>query len=111
MTRADLSPHVAEYFTLMDGDDHSRVIEVFTVDAVVTDDGHTYRGRDEILGWLTGPASAFTTTSTWISAEQGATGAEVVILLEGDFPGGRVELHYRFTRGGDGLIKALDIAV
>jgi hypothetical protein len=76
---------------------------------VVTDDGRTYRGRDAILGWLTGPASEYTTTSTWLSAEQSDTTAVVVILIEGDFPGGRVELRYRFEHEPDGFIRALNI--
>ena len=110
MTRQELSTHVAAYFDLMDGPDPARVIDVFTADAVVTDDGHTYRGHEDILGWLTGPASEFTTTSTWLSAVQHEDGADVVIILEGDFPGGRVELNYRFTKEPDGLITSLDIA-
>jgi ketosteroid isomerase-like protein len=109
MTRPDLSPAITEYFDLMDGPDKMRVAEVFTTDAVVVDDGHTYRGREAILGWLTGPASEYTTTSTWKSAEQSDTTAVVIILLEGDFPGGRVELRYEFEQEPDGLISTMSI--
>lgn len=38
------------YFELMDGPDKTRVADVFTGDATVLDDGHTYRGRAEIAG-------------------------------------------------------------
>lgn len=109
MIREHLSGAVAHYFDLMDGVDKTRVVDVFTPNAVVVDDGHTYRGRDAILSWLTGPASEFTITSTWLSAEQFGTRAVVVIVIEGDFPGGRAELRYEFEHEQDGPITALSI--
>ncbi|GAA2019885.1 nuclear transport factor 2 family protein [Nakamurella flavida] len=111
MTASVLPPSVTAYFERADAPDPSSVADLFTADAVVLDDGHTYRGRAEILGWLTGPASAFTTTSTWLSAESTAASAVVRILLEGDFPGGRVELTYRFAVAPDGPIADLSITV
>ena len=68
---------VADYFNLMDGDDKAKVLDLFTADAVVVDNGHTYRGHNDLLGWLTGPASEFTTTSTWLSADQSGDTAVV----------------------------------
>ena len=111
MTRAELAPTVESYFDLIDGADPARVIDVFTVDAVVVDDGRTYRGREAILGWLCGPASQFTTTSTRISAVQHDSTTDVVVLLEGDFPGGRVELRHHFTQEAGGLVSGLTIGV
>lgn len=110
MTATRLSPTITAYFERMHDHGRAAVIDLFADDAVVTDDGHTYRGRTEILGWLTGPASEFTTTSTRISEAQRETGADVRILLEGDFPGGRVELRHTFAQRADGLITSLDIA-
>ncbi|GAB2597600.1 nuclear transport factor 2 family protein [Microlunatus antarcticus] len=108
--RPALAPAVTTYFALMEGPDKLRVIDVFTPDAVVVDDGRTYRGRDAVRTWLTGAASEFTTTSTRLSAEQAGTTATVVVLLEGDFPGGRVELTHTFELGPDGLVRALSIS-
>ncbi len=110
MTSDALSPHVTAYFDLMDHPDSARIDSVFAQGAVVTDDGHTYRGHEQIREWINGPASEFTTTSTRISSAQSEAGADVVVLLEGNFPGGRVELHYRFTQQSDGLITELDIS-
>ena len=110
MTSSDLSPAITKYFDLMNGPDKTRVAEVFTTDAVVSDDGQAYHGREAILGWLAGPASEHTTTSTRLSAEQSGATALVVILLEGDFPGGRVVLRHEFEQGPAGLINALTIA-
>ncbi|MGA9871655.1 MAG: nuclear transport factor 2 family protein [Rhodococcus sp. (in: high G+C Gram-positive bacteria)] len=108
MTTETLSPIVARYFTLSDGPDRAQVVDVFTDDATVLDDGHTYRGREAILAWLTGPASEFTTTSTRLSLEQTDGVTVVVTLLEGNFPGGRVELRYEFHET-DGRIGSLSI--
>jgi ketosteroid isomerase-like protein len=110
MTPTDLSPHINAYFELMDTRDTARIVEVFTPDAVVHDDGHSYQGHDAIRNWITGPASEYSTTATWISARQSSARAEAAILLEGDFPGGRVELHYTFEQAVDGLITDLTIA-
>lgn len=109
MNNSTLSPMVTRYFELMAGPDKTRVVEVFSPDATVTDDGRTYRGRDAILGWLSGPASEFTLTSTRLSAEQTGPKALVVVRLEGDFPGGRVDLSYAFNQAPDGLIDSLTI--
>ncbi|MBF4606751.1 nuclear transport factor 2 family protein [Curtobacterium sp. VKM Ac-1393] len=95
----------------MDGPAVSLVVETFTPDAVVVDDGNTYTGHAAIRAWLSGPANQFTTTSTWLFVRPADRGTEVGILIEGDFPGGRVELRYDFTHDRDGLIEALTISI
>ncbi|GAA4160556.1 hypothetical protein GCM10022286_16710 [Gryllotalpicola daejeonensis] len=110
MTNDTLAPAITTYFELGDSPDKSATIDVFTPDAVVEDDGRTYRGRDEILGWLTGAASEFSHTSTRVSAEQTGGAALVVNVIEGDFPGGRAELHYAFELAEDGRISSLRIS-
>lgn len=110
MPEAHLSAGVTAYFHLIDGPDKAKVAELFTSDATVVDDGRTYHGRQAIHAWLTGPANAFTTTSTHLSAEQNENrSATVLILLEGNFPGGRVELRHEFEQQSDGLIRTLHI--
>lgn len=110
MDTSQLSPAVTDYFELVEGTDKSKVVDLFSPRAVIVDDGHTYRGPAEILEWLTGPASEFTTTSTWLSVDQTADTAVVVIRLEGNFPGGLVDLRYVFTTDPAGRIEALTIA-
>src|ERR1700712_4586216 len=110
MTTTELSPAVAAYFELMDGPDKTRVADLFTPDATVVDDGHTYRGRYAVRGWLTGQASEFVTTSTRLSAEQRGGTTTVVVLVEGNFPGGRVELRHELEQGPGGLLRALRIS-
>jgi ketosteroid isomerase-like protein len=98
------------YFRLTEGEDATAVLEVFATDAVVVDDGRTYRGLEEIRGWLTGAASEFTTTSTRLSVEQEGDAVDVLVRVEGNFPGGRVDLHHRFTTDAAGRVATLTIA-
>ncbi|MBO0594736.1 nuclear transport factor 2 family protein [Nesterenkonia sp. E16_7] len=85
--------------------------ELFTDQAVVLDDGRTYRGREAILGWRKGAARAFSYTKTMRSARQRGPLIEIVECLEGDFPGGRVDLRSTFTVEPAGLISSLRITV
>ncbi|WP_411731297.1 nuclear transport factor 2 family protein [Paeniglutamicibacter sp.] len=109
MNSKDLFPSAATYFDLMEGTDKTQVVTVFTPDAKVFDDGHSYTGHQEILGWLTGPASEFTITSTRISSSRTEDGAVAIIRLEGNFPGSPVDLRHEFTRSTTGLISSLKI--
>ena len=81
-----------------------------TADATVVDDGHTYEGIPAIEHWLTSAASEYTYTTTLIAAENdGPDRYTVTQRLEGDFPGGLVDLRYRFTLDQE-LISHLTIA-
>ncbi|MCI4659494.1 nuclear transport factor 2 family protein [Cryobacterium zhongshanensis] len=107
----DLFPAATRYFDRMDGMDKTLVIDVFDPDAVVLDNGISYSGRNEILAWLNGPASAFTTTSTWLSASQADEVAVAILRLDGNFPGSPVDLRYEFVQAATGMIQALAISV
>ena len=109
MTRLTLPTAVTDYFTLMAGADKRATIDVFTPDARVADDGQTYAGRDEILGWLSTAASEYTVTTTRLGAETAGDTVTVSIRLDGNFPGGTVNLRNVFTLQG-ALIGALEIA-
>jgi hypothetical protein len=79
-------------------------------DAVVTDDGKTYRGRDEIRAWLASSASEYSYTTELTSTQQVDEDTYVATHhLEGDFPGGTVDLDFTFTLV-DGRITRLVIA-
>lgn len=81
----------------------------FTTDAAVTDEGRTYRGHDEIADWLRNAASGYTYSMEFVGATRSDDShVDVVQHLEGDFPGGVADLHYRFTLD-DGLISGLVI--
>ena len=109
-TSTTLPTAVSDYFALSEGADRATTIRVFTADAHVTDDGHDYRGRDEILAWLNGPASEFETTSTRLSIETVDGTTTVMVRLTGNFPGGEVTLRFVFTVDDTGLVRRLTIS-
>lgn len=105
-----LPEKIKAYLTSHATGEDATVLSAFSADAVVTDEGDDYSGHDQIEAWLTGPASEYTYTTEFISAT--TVDAETVDLLqhlEGNFPGGAADLHYRFSMEG-GLIRRLVIA-
>ena len=101
---------VRRYQDAHDRRDTAAALSTFTADATVIDDGHEFHGSDEVGEWLANAASEYTFTRTLVSAT--AVGPErwlVVNHLEGNFPGGVVDLRYQFQLTG-GLISELVIA-
>ncbi|KZF09229.1 MULTISPECIES: nuclear transport factor 2 family protein [unclassified Rhodococcus (in: high G+C Gram-positive bacteria)] len=105
-----LPDNVKKFMTALDSKQGARGLAVFTADAVVTDEGHDYSGRDEIEAWLIASVSEseYTYTSEFTGATTTGTTVDVEQHLEGNFPGGVVDLHYRFTLDG-ALIQRLVI--
>ena len=100
--RGYLATHVAR--------DPDSALRAFTPTAVVVDDGTTYRGTDEIRGFLSRAGAEFTYTTELVGAQRVDDERWVATnRLEGDFPGGVAELRYRFAMDGD-LIAELVIA-
>lgn len=96
----ELPDVIVRYQTAHDRNDATGALAAFTDDAVVEDDGKTYRGRDEVAHWLTTASSEFTYTRTLVSTEETATGWLVTSHIEGNFPGGQVDLRYAFELDG-----------
>ena len=106
----DLPEIVQSYQVAHDRRDTDGALSAFAADAVVQDDGRTYRGLEAIRDWLSRASVQFTYSRTLTDVE--AAGANTWLVrnrLEGDFPGGVVDLSYRFVLQ-DGLIAQLDIA-
>lgn len=84
-------------------------ITQFTSDAVVIDDGSTYTGTADIRAWLERSASEYTYTTELTGARKIDDEHYTAINhLEGDFPGGVVDLRYQFELR-DGRIARLAI--
>lgn len=82
----------------------------FSPDAVVQDEGRTFRGTDEVLEFLRHAGGEYTYTTELVGAQRIHDEHWVALnRLEGDFPGGVAELRYRFAMAGD-LITELVIA-
>jgi hypothetical protein len=77
-------------------------LPLFVSDAVVVDQDETFRGTDEILGFLRKAGAEFSYTTELIGAQR--IDDEHWIAknrLEGNFPGGIVNLDFRFAMDGD----------
>lgn len=104
-----ISEVITRYLRVADEQDADAVAACFTDDGSVIDEGNTYVGRDAIRGWREGTVAKWTYTTTVTGTEQIAGDRyNVAIHLEGDFPGGEVDLTQAFTLR-DGLIAELTI--
>ncbi|MCV7217858.1 nuclear transport factor 2 family protein [Mycobacterium crocinum] len=86
--------------TALDAREVDQAVATLTLDAVVTDEGHDYKGHDEIGSWIATAAAEYTYTTEFTGATTSGTTVDVGQHLEGDFPGGVADLHYRFTFDG-----------
>lgn len=93
---------ITTYHAAHDRRDVETALAQFAPDAVVVDDGHTYRGLDEIETFIRSAASEYTYTRTVRDADEVAPGEWLVTChLAGNFPGGTVDLGYRFHLDSD----------
>ncbi|MGW7639303.1 nuclear transport factor 2 family protein [Streptomyces decoyicus] len=100
---------ITRYLTAHRAHDTATAITAFTREATVIDDGNTYEGTEAIEGWLDRSATEFTYTIHLTDAQQtDATRYIATHHLEGNFPGGAIDLRYQFTLR-DGLIERLVI--
>jgi hypothetical protein len=107
---AELPEVIHRYQAAHDARDVDAALSTFGADAVVVDDGNTARGTDEIRAWLGSAAAEYTWVRTLLEASPSDGSVWLVTQnLTGDFPGGTVDLRYRFTLA-DGLIEELVIA-
>jgi len=102
----DLPEVITSYLEAHQARDLDTAIERYTDDASVTDEGRTYNGPDEIRAWLARSASEYRYTIEMTGATSLGDGRyDVVHHLEGNFPGGKVDLHFRFTLRDDKIAR------
>jgi ketosteroid isomerase-like protein len=104
---------VSNYLAASDRDAIDAIVACFTEDAVVLDENRHWRGADAIRQWRESVGTAFEYTVALIGSQalgevDGGQRREVYTHLEGNFPGGQVDLTNRFTLRGD-LIGGLEI--
>lgn len=77
------------------------VLATLTTNAVVTDEGHTYRGMDEIREWNDRSINQFNVTIdvTDVVARDGET--IVTAQVVGTFDGSPAQFHFHFTTDDD----------
>ncbi|SCF07367.1 hypothetical protein GA0070558_1257 [Micromonospora haikouensis] len=105
----DLPAAITGFLPTHEAREADAAVGAFAADAVVTDEGRSHRGAAEIRNWLVNGGSEYTYTTEFVGAHQVGEGRfDVAQHLEGDFPGGSADLHYRFVLAGD-LIARLTI--
>lgn len=89
---------IGRYFEADARRDTDSVVGLFTEDAVVVDESRTWRGVGEIRAWRKGPVSQYEyTTEVFDTVSTGQDEYLVTGRLEGNFPGGTVDVTWRFT--------------
>ena len=103
----DLPRSVANYFAA-DRSDSETVSQCFTENAVVKDEGRTFKGRATIKQWKAAASAKYQYTSEPFLCER--RGGQVVVTsrLTGNFPGSPVNLRFFFRLEGD-QIESLEI--
>lgn len=103
----NLPQPVASYFQADSG--HGEVLcQCFTEDAIVVDEGHTYRGRAAIKQWKEDAASKYQYTNEPIACAKQGGKTVVTSRLKGNFPGSPLNLRFFFEHDAD-KIASLEI--
>jgi ketosteroid isomerase-like protein len=110
---ASLPAVVSNYLAASDRDDIDAIVACFTEDAVVLDEDRHWRGAQAIRQWRESVATAYEYTVAIVGSQalgevDGGQRHAVYTHLEGNFPGGQVDLTNRFTLRGE-LIVGLQI--
>ena len=101
---------ISRYFAAQSARDFDTLVTLFADDGIVIDEGQTRRGRNEIRAWRENVASVYEYTTDVVELTATGSGQYAArVHLEGNFPGGTVDLRYHFTIDDD-TISRLEIA-
>lgn len=102
-------PHpIANYF---ESEHHPEALaRCFTVDAILKDEGKTYKGVDAITAFLGAASVKYNATTVPFDLKDDGGFHVVRAKVTGNFPGSPVDLSYRFGLE-HGLIDSLEISV
>jgi hypothetical protein len=103
----ELSGPIAAYFAA-DKRDSEAIARCFTENAIVKDEGQTYRGLSAIKQWKTDASAKYNYTSEPFASEQRDGQIIVTSRLTGNFPGSPVNLRFFFKLEGE-KITSLEI--
>ena len=103
---SELPDVITSYLTAHVARDLDRAVASYQPDAMVIDEGRAYCGHEEIRAWLARSASEFTYTIEMSGATKlDDDHYDVTQHLEGNFPGGHVDLHFRFALREDAIAR------
>jgi ketosteroid isomerase-like protein len=90
--------------------DADTAVALLTPPAVIADVGESFSGDKELRCFITEAGAEFTVTSEITKVDRDGEIWVVSQHLEGDFPGGKADLDYRFALEGE-RIERLDIVL
>jgi ketosteroid isomerase-like protein len=92
---------IVDYLAAEKAKDAATESKCFTDDAVVSDEGREYHGRDEIRVWKEEAQAKYRYELEPLDASVNGDIVTVVVRLSGDFPGSPVEVDHTFTLADD----------
>ncbi|WP_194953083.1 nuclear transport factor 2 family protein [Sphingopyxis solisilvae] len=102
-------PHpVQTYFDADQRGDGAALMAAFAPDALVKDEGHSYRGHDQIDAWWRDAKQQYAHQAAPFEAELADDRISVRATVTGNFPTSPAVLTYHFTLA-DGRIAELEI--
>ncbi len=104
-----LPPVIADYLAASERSDVGAIVACFAQDAVVIDEDRTWRGAAEVRQWRQSVATAYEYTAEVTGAQElgeadGVRRYDVYTHLEGNFPGGKVDLTDHFAVRGERIM-------
>ena len=109
-TTLELTPLLTRFVDSMNTQDTATFVPCFAPDAVVEDEGHTYRGTAEIKAWIENAFAKYRPILDVTAATINDGSAVITGTVSGSFDGSPIVLNYHFTLAGD-RISALRCAV
>ncbi|MFN3209021.1 MAG: nuclear transport factor 2 family protein [Roseovarius sp.] len=103
--KLELPVVIATYFSADKKGDAQVIAECFTEDAVVVDEGNTYKGREAIRQWMANASTQYTYTVEPFSLTEKGERTIVTSHLVGNFPGSPVDLRYLFLLQDDKIAE------
>ncbi len=92
---------IAEYLAAVEEKNSNKLAECFAENAVVHDEGGTYRGRDAIKAWSEETQGKYKYTMDVLDASVTGDTVRLRTKITGSFPGSPVELDYLFMLAND----------
>ena len=92
---------IAEYLAAVEEKNSNKLAECFAENAVVHDEGGTYRGRDAIKAWSEETQGKYKYTMDALDASVTGDTVRLRTKITGSFPGSPVELDYLFMLAND----------
>lgn len=96
---------VSAFFEISNGSNIAEITRCFALNAVVVDEGQTYRGHGAIQSWQRDVQQKFEFTVEPVSVSQDGERLRVAANVVGNFPGSPAQLDHVFGLVGDQIVS------